>query len=175
MQVKPAVPPIGPQVILVAMESIHARIKRLRMAKGMSLETFAEKVGIKWQSVQQWEKEDHEGGTAPSRKRQAQVAAILGVSLNELMSGNQTGSEVVRADAVRPIIASIRQKLEQLEMLLGPTVTDRRLEANGFVKLNPDGISGTGHSTDDPVSKPLRQAAREEVEQVVSETKQRRK
>lgn len=69
------------------MESIHKRIRRLRLAKDLTLEKFAELVGVKWQSAQQWEKEDDEGGTAPSRKRHPRVAEVLGVSEEVLVMG----------------------------------------------------------------------------------------
>lgn len=85
MQVFPAMPIANLQGRLVGMESIHARIKRLRLKNGLSLPTFAKLVGVEWQSAQQWEKET--GGTAPSRKRQAKVAEVLGVSVQELMHG----------------------------------------------------------------------------------------
>lgn len=75
----------GLQANLAGMESIHSRIKRLRLNNGLSLPTFAKLVGVEWQSAQQWEKEV--GGTAPSRKRQAKVAEILGVTVQELMHG----------------------------------------------------------------------------------------
>jgi len=69
------------------MESIHKRIKRLRLGKGLSLEAFAKLVDVKWQSAQQWEKEDDKGGTAPSRKRHKKVAEILGVAEDVLVLG----------------------------------------------------------------------------------------
>lgn len=67
------------------MESIHARIKRLREAKGLTQQQLAQLAKVAFQSVQQWERE--KGGTAPARKRQEAVAAALGVSVQELMTG----------------------------------------------------------------------------------------
>lgn len=74
------------------METIHARIKRLRTRAGLSMEALAKACGIaSWQTVQQWE-----GGgkkpTAPSRKRQDAVAAALGVTVEELMHGSPANS-----------------------------------------------------------------------------------
>lgn len=67
------------------MESIHHRIRRLREAKRLTQQELARLVGVKFQSVQQWERET--GGTAPTRKRQEAVASVLGVSVQELMTG----------------------------------------------------------------------------------------
>lgn len=79
----------GPS-ILQAM-SLNHEIKRLRLAKGWSMEKLADEVTkaegrldrpLSWQMVQQWEKE---GGPAPNRKRLPVVAALLGVPLHEIM------------------------------------------------------------------------------------------
>lgn len=69
---------------LVHMESIHKRIKRLREAKGLTQTDLAEMVGVRYQSVQEWEREN---GTAPARKRMAAVAKVLGVTHQELHTG----------------------------------------------------------------------------------------
>lgn len=53
----------------------------------MSQEALAKAAGVKYQSVQEWERSD---GTAPSRKRQAKVAEALGVSVAELMTGGSS-------------------------------------------------------------------------------------
>lgn len=78
------------------MESIHQRINRLRVAKRMTLEDIAKRVGVSWQTVQQWERED---GTAPNRGRQQAVADALGISVAYLLTGSgTTGAEPVPAD-----------------------------------------------------------------------------
>lgn len=84
MQVVPAVRGQRLQARLVRLDSIHQRIKRLRTSKGLSQEGLAELLGVKYQSVQEWEREN---GTAPSRKRQEDVAKALGVSIEELLLG----------------------------------------------------------------------------------------
>lgn len=69
--------------------SIHDRIRQLRENKGWSMEQLADAVSahenlpkpLAWQAVQQWEN----GSTAPKRNRMASVAAVLGVSLSQLM------------------------------------------------------------------------------------------
>jgi transcriptional regulator with XRE-family HTH domain len=67
------------------MDDIHSRIKRLRTDQKLSMEALAAKVGVKWQTVQQWEKH---GGTAPKRERLASVAEALGTTQTYLMVGN---------------------------------------------------------------------------------------
>ena len=82
------------------MESIHYRIKRLRAAKNMTLEELAARVGVSYQTVQQWERED---GTAPKRARQEAVADALGVSVAYLVTGVDT-TEVGRHDTKKPYL-----------------------------------------------------------------------
>ncbi|MGL4576620.1 MAG: helix-turn-helix domain-containing protein, partial [Burkholderiaceae bacterium] len=43
------------------MESIHARIKRRRLALNLSMTRLAQQIGVSWQTIQQWEKEDGTG------------------------------------------------------------------------------------------------------------------
>jgi transcriptional regulator with XRE-family HTH domain len=65
--------------------SIHQRIKAGRLRLGMTETQFADAVGVSRGAVQQWERE---GGTAPSRKLQPAVAALIGFSVAELMDEN---------------------------------------------------------------------------------------
>lgn len=62
--------------------SIHKRLKELRADKNKSLQEVADGIGVSWQTVQQWEKED---GTAPKRTRLEAVAKYYGVSSNYLL------------------------------------------------------------------------------------------
>ena len=62
--------------------SIHQRIRDGRLRLKMTEEQFGERVGVSRGAVQQWEKE---GGTAPRRKNQPAVAALIGVTVSELM------------------------------------------------------------------------------------------
>jgi len=48
----------------------------------MNEDQFGARVGVSRGAVQQWEKE---GGTAPRRKNQPAVAALLGITVSELM------------------------------------------------------------------------------------------
>lgn len=84
------------QARLVALETIHQRIKRLREGKGLSQEALGTVAGVTYQSVQEWERDK---GTAPSRKRLAAVANALGVTEQYLLSGEQPGFVGVRESA----------------------------------------------------------------------------
>lgn len=143
MQVNPAVPYVGVQARLVRVESIHKRIKRLRIAKGLRQEDLAAKAGVSYQSVQEWEREN---GTAPARKRQKAVAAALGVSVEELMTGvasGQDGFSTVEALIVEHVRALM--PLQQQELL-------KRLRAlnhaNKISKVGLDLKSLTGVSNE---------------------------
>lgn len=75
--------------------SIHQRIKDRRLALGLtSHKALADKVGVSWQTVQLWEKED---GTAPSRKRIDKVAEVLKVTPTWLMHGDSQAAVIDEA------------------------------------------------------------------------------
>lgn len=67
-----------------AQMSIHQLIREGRARLRLTEQEFADKVGVSRGAVQQWEKE---GGTAPTRKNQPAVAALLGLSVAQLMGG----------------------------------------------------------------------------------------
>ena len=62
--------------------SIHATIRSHRLRLGMTEQQLADLVGVTRAAVQQWERE---GGTAPRRSKQDDVAAALGITLAELI------------------------------------------------------------------------------------------
>lgn len=68
------------------MSNIHIRIRKARIAKGLSQTQLAEMVGVSPTSVQLWENED-ETGTAPKRTRMPLVAKTLGVTVAWLQLG----------------------------------------------------------------------------------------
>jgi transcriptional regulator with XRE-family HTH domain len=76
------------------METIHSRLGRLRRQKGVSLEEVAKEIGVSWQTIQQWEKED---GTAPNRNRQKKVAEFYGITISELISGSSSVEPAIDA------------------------------------------------------------------------------
>jgi phage repressor protein C with HTH and peptisase S24 domain len=72
--------------------NIHQRIYKARTDLGLSMEDLADKLGVAWQTVQQWEKED---GTAPKRKRLEAVAAALGKTVEYLLNGDEESDYAV--------------------------------------------------------------------------------
>lgn len=62
--------------------NVHARIKARREALGLTMEELAARVGVSWQTVQQWER-----NTAPKRTRMPQVAVVLGTTPDYLLFG----------------------------------------------------------------------------------------
>lgn len=81
-------------------ETIGQRIKKLRIKNEMTMAQLAEKLGVVWQTVQQWENDK----SAPKLKRAEEVAAVLGVTSSQLMLGVTPGqaegsqSELVDGD-----------------------------------------------------------------------------
>lgn len=72
--------------------NIHRRIKEQRTKLGLTMEAVGELVGVVWQTVQQWEKEDGGGGTAPKRERLKRVAAALKTTPEYLLFGTSPGA-----------------------------------------------------------------------------------
>lgn len=70
--------------------SIHKRIKQRRETLGLTMEEVATALGVKWQTIQQWEKAD---GTAPKRTRLEQVAIALLTTPEYLLYGTDAAGE----------------------------------------------------------------------------------
>lgn len=86
---------------------------RLRKAKKLSQTDLAKLVGVRPQSVQQWEVE---GGTAPSRRNQEKVANALGISPAELMYGqNELNDQNNKLIEAKSMLAELTD--ENLEMI----------------------------------------------------------
>jgi transcriptional regulator with XRE-family HTH domain len=60
--------------------AIHARIAELRVARGMTQVQLANALGLDKTAVNHWER----GVSAPTGSRIPEVAALLGVSIDEL-------------------------------------------------------------------------------------------
>ena len=102
--------------------SMHLRIKERRTALGLSLEGLGRLVGVSWQTVQQWEKED---GTAPLRKRRDKLCEALGVSAEWLETGHEPPSIEPAKDG--SILVSVRGSEElALELYRGLTPEQQR-------------------------------------------------
>lgn len=88
--------------------SIHKLIREGRARLGLTEHEFAKLVGVSRGAVQQWERE---GGTAPRRANQKQVADALGISLAQLMSGesdNVTEGPEVRNRREYPLVSWVQ-------------------------------------------------------------------
>lgn len=84
--------------------SSHKLIREGRRSLGMSEQQFAEAVGVSRGAVQQWEKP---GGTAPKRSNQQRVAALLGISVAELVSGGSNISKGFDMRAEVPLVSEV--------------------------------------------------------------------
>lgn len=62
------------------MKTINKEIKLRRERLGISQAQLAERVGVAWQAVQQWEN----GKTSPARKRETQIARALECQVSDL-------------------------------------------------------------------------------------------
>lgn len=172
----PALPQEKPVHTIRRMETIHARIKRLRTAKGMSMAALASKVGLRsWQTVQQWESETKP--TAPARKHQEAVAAVLGVSVEELMHGSSPHpAQTIPADSVEVRVvqlAALRDAVRAMADAFGVSPEDlvsdrpaaRERVADAVGEIERERVASSGAM---PRARPSTQEARERVSFQVS-------
>ena len=76
--------------------TLHERIFELRRAAGLSQETLAERVGVSRQAIGKWEN----GAALPGLDNLQALAATLGVSCDELLTGDAAGRDA-KAGAAR--------------------------------------------------------------------------
>jgi SOS-response transcriptional repressor LexA len=88
--------------------SVHRIIRDGRKKLGLSQEQFAQKCGVTRAAVQQWEKEDPDGGTAPNRDKQPVVAGVLGLTVAQLMGGNENVQAGPEVRGSVPLISSVQ-------------------------------------------------------------------
>ena len=89
------------------------KIRAFREARQMTHQQFADAVGVTRGAVQQWER----GATAPSRKKQPEVAKFLGLSIGELMDDDRSGvsvQPVIQSFDATKCVATLGQTLERL-------------------------------------------------------------
>lgn len=67
---------------------VGARISMLRANRGMSQAMFAERIGVTFQQVQEYER----GASRVGASRLSQIASVLGVSVGELFESSGAGS-----------------------------------------------------------------------------------
>nr|WP_256474482.1 helix-turn-helix transcriptional regulator [Bradyrhizobium sp. 200] len=66
---------------------VGARIRMLRVNRGMSQTMLAERIGVSFQQVQKYER----GANRVGASRLSQIAAVLGVSVGELFESSRAG------------------------------------------------------------------------------------
>ncbi|PIT19889.1 XRE family transcriptional regulator [Snodgrassella communis] len=71
------------------MSNIHIRIKKARIAKGLTQAQFAAKLSLSPTAIQLWENDDETEATAPKRTRMEDVAKVLGVTVAWLLCGEE--------------------------------------------------------------------------------------
>jgi transcriptional regulator with XRE-family HTH domain len=67
---------------------VGARISMLRVNRGMSQTMFAERIGVTFQQLQEYER----GASRVGASRLSQIASVLGVSVGELFESSGAGS-----------------------------------------------------------------------------------
>lgn len=88
--------------------SIHRIIRDGRLRLKMTEQQFADALGVSRGAVQQWEKEDADGGTAPNRKKQPEVARLLGLSVAQLMSGDTNTAVGPEIRGAVPLLSAVQ-------------------------------------------------------------------
>jgi transcriptional regulator with XRE-family HTH domain len=99
------------------MDDIHSRIKALRSKKELSMEALAGKVGVTWQTIQQWEKPN---GTAPKRSRLGKVAEVLETTTTYLLMGDISKRESGDHSRVeeRPPLAYLQPRQHDRQLVI---------------------------------------------------------
>jgi transcriptional regulator with XRE-family HTH domain len=96
------------------MSTIHARIRQRREELRLTQQQLAERIGVTYQTIQQWETEPNPDNpkvlsTAPKRTRLALVAEVLGVSEEWLATGRDLSGEL--RDPIAEQLVAIYQAL----------------------------------------------------------------
>lgn len=130
------------------MDSIHARIRQRREALGLSQSELARRLGVSYQTVQMWEREPDPSrpgtSTAPKRARLAEVAQILGVTPEWLLTGRDPEGRAYDpiADQLVSIYRTLPDELQevlvqQANALLIAADPTRRSVANPYPGVKP--------------------------------------
>jgi transcriptional regulator with XRE-family HTH domain len=109
---------VGVAVSTSLSESISARIKATREARGLSASQLSRSVGVTPAAVWFWEKK----GISPGNPSLDRIARALGVSTRFLLTGKEEVTEIELAS--QPIVSSI---LEEARARIAKA-TDRDLE-----------------------------------------------
>jgi SOS-response transcriptional repressor LexA len=85
--------------------SIHRQIREGRKRLGLSQEAFGKLFGVTRTAVQQWETE---GGTAPNRTKQPEVAVALGLTVAQLIGGDDNVSAGPEVRGTVPLLSAVQ-------------------------------------------------------------------
>ena len=94
------------------MNTLGARIVKYRKEKGMTQETLAEKLGVSSQAVSKWENDV----SCPDISLLPQLSRVLGVTTDELLTGNSNDVKVVPEEQ--------RKSLDELVMRIRVNSSD---------------------------------------------------
>lgn len=76
--------------------SIHQKIRDFRRAKGWTEQQFADACDVSRSTIRLWELD---GGTAPNRKKQPDVARVMGITVAELVADDSVRTKTFEAQA----------------------------------------------------------------------------
>lgn len=114
------------------------RIEQCRVAKGLSFKEAALLLGVKWQSWQQWES----GRTSPRPEKLANLASVLGVSLNQLLGiGFETTFGGPTDEAPRTLQRNYdlaREWVDQQQVRDGELPRHREAMLQAYIRLPPE-------------------------------------
>lgn len=117
------------------MGDIHSRIKQLRESQELSMETLAGRLGVAWQTIQQWEKPN---GTAPKRARLEAVAKQLGTTAFFLLTGENEAApgsrKVVAFEPTPSAYTHPNKTIAQVVAILEQTDETGRIMALGAIR-----------------------------------------
>lgn len=113
--------------------AIGDRIKKARTGAGLSMEQLAAKVGVTWQSVQQWERPKGKA-TTPKPRRLAAIARALNVSEDWLLLGRDNGDRSDR-QALHNLIDRLPDRhIPSVETMLLALVSDDDQDAQDIAR-----------------------------------------
>lgn len=75
------------------MSVFGSNLRKIRKSKNLTLKQLAEMVGVKFQSVEKWEK----GASMPTGKTLELLTAALNITTNDLMYESSDGTGIVEA------------------------------------------------------------------------------
>lgn len=118
--------------------SIHKKLKQLRLEKNLSMQEAGKRIGVSWQTIQQWEKEDG-SGTAPKRTRLDKVAEFYGVTASLLLDDEQQFSPVMKKN-INNEVSQVEENLQGSGFDKAPKLGEyRRIAVVGTAQLGDNG------------------------------------